>query len=125
MSDERGSITLPAVASLGLVLVAFVVVAQFASWQYARGALRAAAQEAAADAAVLASEPGRCEATFDAVRADLLGGSLGAGVGPVRCDVGADIVVVEVDARFDSWLPFVPDGATSVRAVAVREQDPE
>ncbi len=122
--DEQGSTTLPAVAGIGILLVAFVLVAQFALWLYARGALRASVQAGARAASVLDAAPGSCEQAFERVRVQLLGGSLGAGVGRARCVVGPELVVVEVDARFDPLLAITPGWDTTVRTVVVRERGP-
>lgn len=122
--SERGATTLTGIASIGVLLLAFVFVAQFTTWIYGRGALRAAAQDGVRQAAPLDSPAGTCEAAFDRVRSQLLSGFLGDDVDDVRCSVGSDFVSVEVTARFESWLPVAPGWETTVQAVAVREVDP-
>ncbi len=123
--SERGSLTVPAVFGVGVLLFVFVVVAQFVAWQYTRGAVRAAAQEAARAAAPLEAPVGVCADRFVAVRDQVLGGSLGSGVGAPRCLVGPDRVVVEVDVRFEAWLPLLADSSATLVVVAVREVEPE
>lgn len=121
---ERGAFTLPAVASIGVLLLCFVIVAQFAVWIYAKGALRAAAQAAARSAAPIDAPPGSCEDAFERSRQQLLGGQIGTGVGSVRCVIGDTFVTVDVDASFAGWLPITADWDTTVTAVAVRELEP-
>lgn len=121
---QRGAATLSGVLSIGILLVVFVLVAQFSAWIYGRGALRAAAQDGARHAAPLDAPAGTCEAAFERVRSELLRGALGDGVGEVRCTIGPDVVLVEVSARFESWLPITPGWNTTVRAIAVREAEP-
>lgn len=122
--SERGATTLSGVVSIGVLLLAFVLVAQFAAWIYGSGALRAAAQDGARQAAPLDAPAGACEAAFEQVRSQLLRGALGDGVDAVRCTIDLDLVSVEVTAQFESWLPVTPDWETTVRAVAVREVEP-
>jgi hypothetical protein len=108
--------------AFGGALVFFTLLAQFAVWQYGRGAVRAAAQEAARAAAPLEAPPDACTRRFDQVRSGLLGGALGDGVGPVRCEVTDGLVQVRADVTFERWLPISPDWSFTVTAVAVKEQ---
>jgi hypothetical protein len=103
-------------------LLFFTLLAQFAVWQYGRGAVRAAAQEAARAAAPLGAPPDACARRFDQVRSGLLGGRLGDGVGPVRCQVTGSVVEVTAEVTFERWLPISPDWSFTVTAVAVKEQ---
>jgi hypothetical protein len=109
-------------AAFGVALVFFTLLTQFSVWQYGRGAVRAAAQEAARAAAPLHAGSEACRDRFDEVRTGLLGGPLGDGVGPVRCDVGGTVVAVSVDVVFRRWLPLSPDWSFTVSAVAVKER---
>ncbi len=121
---ERGSFTIPAVSGIGILLLCFVIVCQFAVWIYARGALQAAAQAAVRSAAPLDSSAGSCEQAFELARSQLLGGDLGRNVGGVHCELGDVFVTLDVDATFASWLPVTPDWQTTVSAIAVREVEP-
>ncbi len=123
--DERGSLTVPALFAIGVLLLVFVLVAQLVAWEYTRGAVRAAAQEAARAVVPLDASIVQCVDRFEQVRQQVLGGSLGAGVGTPRCAIGPDRVTVEVDVRFESWLPLLSDSTTTVAVIAVREVDPE
>ena len=108
--------------AFGVALLFFTLLAQFAVWQYGRGAVRAAAQEAARAAAPLGAPPDTCGRRFEQVRTGLLGGRLGEGVGPVRCDTEGELVSVSVDVTFQRWLPISPDWSFTVRAVAIKER---
>jgi hypothetical protein len=122
---ERGSATITTLVAFGLFLTFFTLFAQFAVWQYGRGAVRSAALEAARAAAPMEAVPGACERRFDDVTNGLLGGPLGDQVSPPVCDVGTDLVVVSADVRFEPWLPISPEWSFTVTATAVREVEPE
>lgn len=113
---------LATLVAFGAALVFFTLLAQFAVWQYGRGAVQAATQEAARAAAPLGAAPDACARRFDQVRHGLLGGSLGDGVGPVRCRADERVVEVSVDVAFERWLPISPDWSFTVTAVVVRER---
>lgn len=108
--------------AFGGALLFFTLLAQFAVWQYGRGAVRAAAQEAARAAAPLGAPPDACTRRFDEVRSGLVGGRLGDGIGPVACEVTGGLVRVRADVRFERWLPISPDWTFTVTAVAVKEE---
>lgn len=108
--------------AFGIALLFFTLLAQFAVWQYGRGAVRSAAEEAARAAAPLAADPGACTRRFEEVRTGLLGGRLGDGVGAPRCRLVGDLVEVSADVRFERWLPISPDWSFTVTAVALKEQ---
>ena len=110
--------------AFGMFLVFFVLFAQLAVWQYARGSVRSAALEAARAASPLEAVPGACERRFDDVRSGLLGGPLGDQVGAPLCVIGADTVVVSSDVAFEPWLPMSPGWTFTVTATAAREVEP-
>jgi hypothetical protein len=122
---ERGAILLPGVVGIAMMFFAFVLITQFAVWQYGRGAVQSAANEAARSAAAYGAVAGTCEAVFEAARGDLLGGSLGDGVGSPQCTTGAEFAQVVVPVSFGKWLPISPDWHFEVSAVAVVERLPE
>ena len=108
-----------------MFLTFFSLFAQFAVWQYGRGAVRSASLEAARAASPLDAIPGSCERRFDDVASGLLGGPLGEQVGAPRCQIGPDVVAVSVDVRFEPWLPISPEWSFTVTATAARELAPE
>jgi hypothetical protein len=124
-NSERGAILLPGVFGIGMMFFAFVLITQFAVWQYGRAAVQSAANDAARAAAAFGAEPGTCERAFEAARGDLLGGSMGDGVGAPRCTVGGEFAEVVVPVTFNRWLPVTPDWNLEVRANAAVERLPE
>lgn len=122
---ERGAATIVTLVGFGMFLTFFTLFAQFAVWQYGRGAVRSATLEAARAATPLGAPPGACERRFDNVVDGLLGGPLGDQVSAPRCRIGTDVVVVATDVRFEPWLPISPSWSFTVTATAVRESAPE
>ncbi len=119
---ERGTASLGAVAGIGALLVTLTFFVQVVTWQYARGVVRSAALEAARASAPIDADAGACIRRFESVRGQLLGGSLGDGVGAARCAVGEEQVSVTVDVRLEGWLPGSPDWVFTMEASAVRER---
>ncbi len=124
-SGERGSVALAGIAAISMMFIAFVLIAQFAVWQYGRGAVQSAANEAARASASFGADAGDCFRTFDDARDDLLGGSLGAGVGAPQCTTGGEFSEVIVPVTFKRWVPFSPDWSFQVRAISATERLPE
>jgi hypothetical protein len=93
---------------MALVLVFFVNLAQLVVWQYGRGSVRAAVDEAARAGAGTAGGLDACEARASDVLGDLLGGSMGDEV-RVACSDDGDGIVAEAKVVFRSWMPPVPD----------------
>ena len=123
--DERGSVALAGIAAIAIMFLAFVLIAQFAVWQYGRGAVQSAANEAARASASFGADAGDCYRTFDDARGDLLGGSLGDGVGAPQCTTGGEYSEVVVPVTFKRWVPFSPDWSFEVRAISATERLPE
>lgn len=123
--DERGAVVLSGIAAIAVMFVAFVLIAQFAVWQYGRGAVQAAADDAAQAASAYRADPARCVAVFELARADVLGGSLGQGVGSPSCTSDGEFVEVVVPVTFRRWLPLSFDWSFEVRAVAAVERLPQ
>ncbi len=122
---ERGSVALAGIAAISMMFIAFVLIAQFAVWQYGRGAVQSAANEAARASASFGADAGDCFRTFEDARGDLLGGSLGAGVGTPQCTTGGEFAEVIVPVTFKRWVPFSPDWSFQVRAISATERLPE
>ncbi len=124
-SRERGAILLPGVVGIAMMFFAFVLITQFAVWQYGRGAIQSAANEAARASAAYGADVSACTQAFEAARSDLLGGSLGNGVGQPSCTANGEFTEVIVPVTFQKWLPISPDWSFEVRAVAAIERLPE
>lgn len=121
---EAGFVTVQFVVVTALTLVVFVMLANMLVWSYGRGVLRAALDEGARAGARAADAVAECERRAGAVLGDLLGGTMGAQVEPVRCRADGDRVVATTTARFSGWLPAVPGWTLQLEALATREVPP-
>lgn len=117
---ERGVTTLTTILVMGLSLLFFVNLAQVVVWQYGRGSVRAALDEAARVGAGTSGSVASCEERAADVLADLLGGSMGDEI-TVRCRDEGRALVAEATVVFRSWLPPVPDWTFTARASAAFE----
>ena len=123
-AGAAGFLTVQYLLAVGLTFVLLAQVTNLLVHAYGRGAVRAALDEGVRAASVAGGLPGECTARAEAVLADLLGGGMGEGVGPVSCAIEADRVRAAVDATFPAWLPGVPPTRFRVTAQVVREGDP-
>jgi hypothetical protein len=105
---EEGASSVATILVMTLVLVFFVNLAQLVVWQYGRGSVRAALDEAARAGAGTAGGLAACEERADAVLRDLLGGSMGDEV-QVSCRDDGSGIVAEASVVFRSWMPPMPD----------------
>ncbi len=119
-----GFLTIQYVLAVGLSLVLLAQIMNLLVVGYGRGAVRAALDEGVRAASVAQGDAGQCLARSEAVLRDLLGGTMGEGVGPIGCVVTEDRVRAEVDAVFAAWLPGVPAYGFSVRAEILKEAAP-
>ena len=108
---------------MALSLLTLVGLVNFVAFQYGRGAVRAALDEAARAGSRASASEDECESRANEVLANLLGGEMGRGVVVTCTDRGA-LVEARADAVFPSWIPPVPEWRFSVAAVAVRERAP-
>ena len=123
--SEQGSGAIAAVAAIGVFLFVFAFATQMAVWQYGRGAVRSALNEAArAGAGFETGGELACQAQFDDAIAGLLGGSLGSGVQPVRCIEGTETYTAVTTVTFNEWVPVTGDWTFTVSAVAAKERLP-
>lgn len=131
MSAEGGFATIQFVFATGLALLFLVLVANVIVFQYGRGVVRAAMDEAArAGSLAVGSDAERvraCGVRADDVLDDLLGGPLGDDVA-VSCSVDRSgpvpVVTARADVAFQSWVDPVPDWSFTATAVAVAEDAP-
>ena len=121
---EAGLSTIQYVAATGLSLVVFVALANVVVDLYARGAVRAAVDEAARAGAPIDTSIDACEQRARDVLDHLLGGQMRAGV-QVECSDGVDTVRAHADVVLPSWFPAViPDWTFSITGSAVKEREP-
>lgn len=114
---EEGFGSVATVLIMGLILVFFVNLAQLVVWQYGRGSVRAALDEAARSGAGTTGGLDACEVRAREVLADLLGGSMGDKV-RVVCRDGGTGLVAQATVTFRSWMPPVPDWSFTAQATA-------
>lgn len=105
---EDGASSVATILVMTLVLVFFVNLAQVVVWQYGRGSVRAALDEAARAGAGTAGGLAACEERAGAVLRDLLGGSMGDEI-QVSCRDEGSGIVAEASVMFRSWMPPMPD----------------
>jgi hypothetical protein len=121
---EAGLSTIQYVAATGLSLVIFVILANVVVDLYARGAVRAAVDEAARAGAPIDTSIDACERRASDVLDHLLGGQMRAGV-QVECTDGVDTVRAHAHVVLPSWFPAViPDWTFSITGSAVKEREP-
>ncbi len=128
-TDERGMTTIQYVAATAMSLFVFVMMANFIVFFYARGAARAAVDEAARTGGRNGTSISECEARARETLDGLINGSMRAQIQPVHCsqDVTPDGVVVHAstDVHLVGWIPgVIPDWAFTLRGQSVKERSP-
>lgn len=120
---EDGS-TIPAyVVALGTALIFFVMLVQFVAWQYGRGVVRSALDEAARAGAPAEATIDDCRARAADVLGDLLGGAMGDEI-EVTCTETPTQIVAEAQVTFRAWLEPSPDWTFRITATARKEHLP-
>jgi hypothetical protein len=122
---DRGTAALVGTIGVLLLVLVFAGAANIVLDEYAKGALRAAVDEAAQVGASTYG-PGSVEACLEesaAVRANLLRGLFGRGV-VVSCQVEGELMVATASGSLPSLLPVIPRFAVSVTGVSVMQEAP-
>lgn len=114
-----GFATIQYVAAVGLSLTFLVLLVNVMVFQYGRGVVQAAADEAARAAAPVDSDLGVCESRANDVLDDGLARSMRAG-SHVTCRLDGQWVVVRGDASFPGWFPLMPDWHFTVTSRSLR-----
>jgi hypothetical protein len=115
--------TIQFVVATALSLVLFVMMANLVVFLYARGAVRAAVDEAARVGARADAGPKDCEARAASTLDGLVGGRLRSQV-RVQCEDRVDVVRVRAEVHLLSWLPGVPDWDFTLVGRAAKEHIP-
>jgi hypothetical protein len=118
--EDRGSTFLALVMATGVVLVVLTAILQVIVFQYGKGTVRAALDEAARAAARTPTSVDACQERAGDVLGDLLGGAMGDGV-RVSCADNGEHVVVTAAVHFDGWFGSFADYDTTLTASAVKE----
>jgi hypothetical protein len=113
--------TVQYVAAVALSLLAFVMMANFVVFLYARGVVRAAVDEGARTGGRSGAGTVECEARAADAVSDLLGGALGQDVA-VRCRRDTDAMLAHASVTLHAWLPVVvPDWSFELEARSATE----
>lgn len=105
------------------VLVVFVMVANVVVDVYARGAVRAAVDEAARAGARVDAGAADCTTRAHEVLDGLVGARLRSQV-VVRCDEAGEVMTARAAVHLTSWLALVPDWSFTIVGTSVRESSP-
>ena len=117
---EAGFSTAQFIATAGLALLTFVLLANLVVFQYGKGVVRGALAEGVRAGAPVGAGVTECEMAARSMLGDLLGGSMGDGV-RVRCDDDGVTVFASADVTFASWVVGVPDWSFRISASSVKE----
>ena len=121
--DDRGATSAAFVAGMGFAFVVFVGLANLVTYQYGRGAVRSAVDQAAHAGSRASATETTCLARADQALDGLLGGSLGDQV-TVSCVDDGDRVRATATATFAGWIAVIPDWTFTVTATATKETPP-
>ena len=117
---DRGTTFISLVVATGFMLVLVTAIFQVIIFQYGKGSVRAALDEAARAAARSPNSVETCEARAANVLGDLLRGEMGDGVGVICTDVG-DRIIVTANVHFDGWFGRITDYDAVLTASAAKE----
>ena len=117
---DRGATFVALVMATGVVLVIVTAIMQVIVFQYGKGAVRAALDEAARSAARSSITVETCQARAANALGDLLGGAMGEGV-QVACIDEPDRVTVTANVHFDGWFGSLTDYDATLTASAAKE----
>ena len=118
--DDLGATFITLVMATGFVLILLTGIIQVIVFQYGKGTVRAALDEAARSAARSTSSVETCQARAANVLDDLLGGDMGDGV-QVTCTDAGDRIVVTALVHFDGWFGSLTDYDATLTASAAKE----
>jgi hypothetical protein len=121
--DDRGAATSATLLAISIGLFALVVLANFITYQYGRGAVRSALDQAARSGSRASSSAGACQARADDTIRALLGGPLGDDI-TITCTDDGQHLTVSATGTFHGWLPIVPDYTFTDTAIAAKEPNP-
>ncbi len=107
----------------GLLTFALVAFVNLAAYHYGRGALRAAADQAARAGSRASASAATCQQRGREALDSLLGGSLGQDA-TLTCADDGEHVRATATGRFRGWVEAVPDRTFTVTATVRKEQGP-
>jgi hypothetical protein len=117
---DRGAAFISLVVATGVVLVLLTGIIQVIAFQYGKGTVRAALDEAARAGARSTASIEACQERAANVLGDLLGGPMGDGV-VVTCTDAGDRVVASAVLHFDGWFGQLTAYDATLTASAAKE----
>jgi Flp pilus assembly protein TadG len=117
---DDGATFVTLVVASGIVLLLLAGIVQVIVFQYGKGTVRAALDEAARSGARSTSSVEVCQARAANVLHDLLAGQMGNGV-TVTCIDRGDRIGVTARVQFQGWFGSLTDYHTTLSASAVKE----
>ena len=118
--DDVGATFISLVLATGIVLILLTGIIQVIVFQYGKGTVRAALDEAARSASRSTSSVETCQDRAANVLSDLLGGEMGDGV-HVTCVDAGDHIVVTALVHFVGWFGSLTDYDATLTASATKE----
>ena len=118
--DDTGATFIALVVATGIVLILLTGIIQVIIFQYGKGTVRAALDEAAHAGSRSPTSVDTCQTRAANVLADLLGGDMGKGV-QVTCVDAGDHIVVTAHIHFSGWFGSLTDYDTTLTASATKE----
>lgn len=115
-----GFVTTQFVLAVAFSLLLFVLLCNAIVYQYGRGVIRDALDEAVRSGSRAGGSTASCQWAAEEVRRSLLGGPIGAHV-TLHCGLAGGRVRVRASGYLASWLPLLPDFPVALSATAVKE----
>ena len=117
---DHGATFITLIMATGIVLVLLTGIIQVIMFQYGKGTVRAALDEAARAAARAPNSVETCQVRAANVLDDLLGGEMGKGV-HVSCTDAGNRIVVTASVHFAGWFGSLTDYDATLTASAAKE----
>jgi hypothetical protein len=111
------------VLAIGLALLATIALVNFVVYQYGRGAVRSAIDQAARTGSRASASEATCEARANQALDTLLGGPMGDDI-TITCTDNGQYVTATATGTFHGWIDIVPDWSWSITATATKEHAP-
>ena len=122
-TGDRGAATVVVVLLAGMLFYGFLAFTNFVIYQYGRGVVRSAVDQAAQAGSRASASTDTCQARADEALDNLAGGTLGDNI-TVSCADNGQFVTATATATFSSLLDVIPDYSFTVDAVATKEHAP-
>jgi hypothetical protein len=117
---DSGATFITLVVATAVVLILLTGIIQVIVFQYGKGTIRAALDEAARTGARAPASVVTCQERAGDVLADLLGGAMGEGVHVTCVDTG-DRMIATATVHFDGWFGALTDYNATLTASAAKE----